>query len=48
MDYGNYSKGGKKKVEVKNLYLQNDALLVKQLEKFYKADVPWVHLIWST
>jgi hypothetical protein len=39
-------KGG---LGVKNLYLQNDALLGKQLAKFYnKADVPWVHLIWST
>lgn len=33
------NKGG---LGVKNLYLQNDALLTKQLAKFYnKADVPW-------
>lgn len=32
-----------------NLYVQNDALLLKQLHKFYsKQDVPWVQLIWST
>jgi hypothetical protein len=28
--------------------VQNDALLLKHLHKFYnKADVPWVNLIWS-
>jgi hypothetical protein len=33
---------------VLNLELQNKALLLKQLHKFYsKADVPWVHLVWS-
>lgn len=38
-------KGG---LGVKNLRLQNDALLMKHLYKFYtKADVPWVHLVWS-
>lgn len=32
-----------------NLSLQNDALLLKQLHKFYsKQDVPWVNLLWST
>lgn len=31
-----------------NLRLQNDALLMKHLSKFYnKADIPWVHLVWS-
>lgn len=31
-----------------NIRLQNDALLMKQLHKFYnKADVPWVKLIWN-
>lgn len=38
-------KGG---LGVLNLRLQNDALLLKHLSKFYnKVDVPWVHLIWS-
>jgi hypothetical protein len=33
---------------VLNLELQNRALLLKQLHKFYsKADVPWVKLVWS-
>jgi hypothetical protein len=37
-------KGG---LGVINLRLQNDALLIKHLDKFYnKADVPWVQLIW--
>jgi hypothetical protein len=37
-------KGG---LGVINLSLQNDALLLKHLHKFYnKADVPWVQLIW--
>lgn len=32
-----------------NLYVQNDALLLKQLHKFYsKQSIPWVQLIWST
>ena len=32
-----------------NLRLQNDALLHKQLHKFYiKEDVPWVRLVWDT
>jgi hypothetical protein len=31
-----------------NLRLQNDALLLKQLSKFYNHDdVPWVQIIWS-
>jgi hypothetical protein len=31
-----------------NFELQNKALLLKQLHKFYcKADVPWVKLVWS-
>lgn len=37
-------KGG---LGIKNLALQNDALLMKQLHKFYsKADVPWVQQVW--
>jgi hypothetical protein len=33
---------------VKNLELQNKALLMKQLHKFYShADTPWVKLVWS-
>jgi hypothetical protein len=28
--------------------VQNDALLLKHLDKFYnKVDVPWVQLVWS-
>jgi hypothetical protein len=31
-----------------NLQVQNDALLIKQLNKFYnKESVPWVQLVWS-
>jgi len=31
------------------LTLQNDALLLKHLDKFYnKRDLPWVHLIWNS
>jgi len=31
-----------------NLTLQNEALLLKQLDKFYKKkDVQWVKLIWN-
>jgi hypothetical protein len=38
-------KGG---LGILNLELQNKALLLKQLHKFYmKADMPWVKLIWS-
>jgi len=38
-------KGG---LGVLNLRLQNDALLLKQLHKFYsKQDILWVNLIWS-
>ena len=38
-------KGG---LGVINLQVQNDALLLKHLHKFYsKVDVPWVNLIWS-
>ena len=38
-------KGG---LGVLNLRLQNDALLLKQLHKFYsKKDIPWVSLIWN-
>jgi hypothetical protein len=33
---------------VLNLEIQNKALLMKQLHKFYsKAGVPWVHLVWA-
>jgi hypothetical protein len=39
-------KGG---LRIKDIYLQNEALLLKHLHKFYnKVDVPWVHLIWNT
>lgn len=39
-------KGG---LGVKDLYIQNDALLLNHLVKFYnKAEVPWVQLIWDT
>lgn len=32
-----------------NLSVQNDALLIKHLQKFYnKEDVPWVQLIWNS
>jgi hypothetical protein len=38
-------KGG---LGVIDLTLQNDALLLKQLDKFYnKKDVQWVNLIWN-
>jgi hypothetical protein len=31
-----------------NFQKQNDALLIKFLDKFYnKVDLPWVHLLWS-
>jgi hypothetical protein len=31
-----------------NLHLQNDALLLKELSKFYnKEDIPQVQLVWS-
>jgi hypothetical protein len=37
-------KGG---LGVINLKVQNDALLLKQLNKFYnKADIPWVQIVW--
>ncbi|XP_073351675.1 uncharacterized protein [Aegilops tauschii subsp. strangulata] len=39
-------KGG---LGILNLGLQNDALLLKYLNKFYnKADVPWVRLVWDS
>ena len=39
------TKGG---LSIINLRLQNDALLLKHLHKFYsKEDVPWVGLIWN-
>uniref|UniRef100_A0A453ILD2 Reverse transcriptase zinc-binding domain-containing protein n=1 Tax=Aegilops tauschii subsp. strangulata TaxID=200361 RepID=A0A453ILD2_AEGTS len=39
-------KGG---LGILNLGLQNDALLLKYMNKFYnKADVPWVHLVWDS
>ena len=32
-----------------NLQIQNDALLIKHLFKFFnKFDIPWVHLIWDS
>ena len=40
------NKGG---LGVLDLKVQNEALLMKSLHKFYaKHDTPWVHLIWST
>ena len=34
---------------VLNLKVQNEALLLKSLHKFYnRADTPWVHLLWNT
>jgi hypothetical protein len=40
------SKGG---LGVLNLSLQNDALLIKHMHKFYsRQDIPWVNLIWSS
>src|ERR1041385_7007235 len=34
---------------IMNLQLQNKALLLKHLHKFYnKADIPWVSLIWNS
>ena len=40
------NKGG---LGVINLTLQNEALQLKQLDKFYcKVDVQWVNLIWKT
>lgn len=39
-------KGG---LGVINLHIQNEALLLKHLHKFYnKVDIPWVTLIWDT
>jgi hypothetical protein len=38
-------KGG---LGVLNLRLQNNALPMKHLSKFYnKAGIPWIHLVWS-
>ena len=38
-----------KVVGVINLTIQNQALLIKQLHKFYnRVQVPWVQLIWNT
>ena len=38
-------KGG---LGVKDLYLQNEALLIKHLAKFYnKANIPWISLVWE-
>ena len=40
------NKGG---LGILNLQLQNQALLMKHLNKFYnKEDVPWVTLVWNT
>ena len=36
-------------LRVINIKLQNDALLLKFLHKFYnKMDIPWVQLLWNT
>lgn len=33
---------------VPNLNTQNEALILKYLDKFFnKADIPWVHLVWE-
>jgi hypothetical protein len=38
----------KRGLQVLNLKLQNEALLLEQLHKFYSmVEVPWVQLIWS-
>jgi len=40
------SKGG---LGILNLSLQNEALLIKHMYKFYsRQDIPWVNLIWSS
>ena len=45
MVYTPKDKGG---LGVINLELQNTALLLKQLHKFFeKKEIPWVKLIWS-
>jgi hypothetical protein len=31
-----------------NTRAQNNAILIKHLDKFYNKDIPWVKLIWST
>lgn len=39
------SKGG---LGIINLSMQNDALLLKQLDRFYrKEDIQWINLIWQ-
>lgn len=44
-----YSAKRKRGLGIKDLYIQNDALLLKRLQKFYnKVEVPWVQLIYST
>jgi len=46
MVYKPKNKGG---LGVINLKIQNEALLMKFLHKFYnKLDIPWVQLIWDT
>src|SRR4051812_30936771 len=40
------NKGG---LGVRNLEIQNDALLLKYMDKFMnKVDIPWVYLLWHT
>jgi hypothetical protein len=40
------SKGG---LGIRNLEIQNDALLLKYMDKFMnKGDIPWVDLMWHT
>lgn len=40
------NKGG---LGILNLRIQNEALLLKHISKFYnKVDIPWVNLIWDT
>lgn len=39
----------KGRLAIKNIRLQNEALLLKHLDKFYnKKDVPWVNLVCHT
>lgn len=35
-------------LSVLNLYTQNEALILKYLDKFFnRADIPWIHLVWE-
>ena len=39
------NKGG---LGILNFSVQNDALMLKHLHKFYNKDIPWVNLIWNS